>query len=185
MRSPTSTFPHSGCGRRLHRRMPGARRRYLAAGSAGHPRTRYQRRLVPAAGDVPVRQRAELTGMAVLRFSQEGRSSGTTSRLASRPRTPSSKASMPACATNVSMRHCSLRSHRPEPCWRLGETTTTTPGRAAPWAISHQTNTLITAFLGRNGAGCCATSRAPRPAPLLHRAHGLIFDRDSSHSWMR
>jgi hypothetical protein len=34
MRSRRSTLPDSGCGRRLHPRMPDARCRYLAAGPA-------------------------------------------------------------------------------------------------------------------------------------------------------
>ena len=43
----------------------------------------------------------ELTSMAILRWSQEtGRSTGTTSRRASRPRTPSSRASTADCATS-------------------------------------------------------------------------------------
>jgi transposase-like protein len=52
-----STVPDSGRGRRLHPRMPGARRRYLAAGPAGRTRTRCHHRLARPAGDVPVRQR--------------------------------------------------------------------------------------------------------------------------------
>jgi len=46
----------------------------------------------------------------------------------------------------------------------------TTPGRTVLWAISHQRNTPMAASPDRNGAGRCATSKAPRPAPLLHRA---------------
>ncbi|MGC0396080.1 hypothetical protein ACVME9_005187 [Bradyrhizobium liaoningense] len=76
----------------------------------------------------------------------------------------------PACAMNSSMRRCSLRSHRREPCWRPGKTTTTTPGRTAPWATSRRPNTPNATLLGRNGTGRCAMPRAPRPAPLLHRA---------------
>jgi putative transposase len=34
----------------------------------------------------------------------------------------------------------------------------------------HRPNTSIAACPGRNGAGRCAMPRAPRPAPLLHRA---------------
>ena len=69
----------------------------------------------------------ELTGMAGCASAKRGRSSGTTSRPANRPRMPSSRALTPACAMNSSMRRCSLRSHRREPCWRPGKTTTTRP----------------------------------------------------------
>src|SRR5262249_14934096 len=62
------------------------------------------------------------------------------------------------------------RSRRFELCWRPGKTTTTTPDHTVPWATSHRLNTPIAALLGRNRAGRCAMPRAPRPAPLLHRA---------------
>ena len=45
-----------------------------------------------------------------------------------------------------------------------------TPGRTAPWATSLRLNTPHATLPGRNGAGRCAMPRAPRPTPLLHRA---------------
>ena len=61
--------------------------------------------------------------------------SGTTSRPASRPRTPSSRASTAGCATNCSTRRCSPRSPTPAQLWRRGRTTTTTSDRIVRSAI--------------------------------------------------
>jgi putative transposase len=49
---------------------------------------------------------AELTGMAILRWSQETRVEWHSSRLASRSRTPSSRVSTVGCATSCSTRPC-------------------------------------------------------------------------------
>ena len=67
----------------------------------------------------------ELTSMAMLRWSQEHGSSGTTSRPASRSRMPSSRASTAGCATSCSTRRCSPRSPMPARFWRPGRTITT------------------------------------------------------------
>ena len=55
------------------------------------------------------------------------------------------------------------------PC-RSGRTTTTPSDRTAASAISRQRLTPNSALPTRNGTGRCATPRAPRPVPLLHRA---------------
>jgi len=47
---------------------------------------------------------------------------------------------------------------------------TTMLGRTVRWPISHRPNLPLAALQDRNGAERCATRRAPRPAPLLHRA---------------
>ena len=57
-------------------------------------------------------------------------------------------------------------------------------GRTARWAISHRPNLPLAALQDRNGAERYATRRAPRPAPLLHRAPWLKCHRDSPHCWM-
>ena len=44
--------------------------------------------------------------------------------------------------------------------------------RTVRLAISRQTNLLLAVLQDRNGAERCATWRAPRPAPFLHRALG-------------
>ena len=62
-------------------------------------------------------------------------SSGTTSRPASRPRTPSSRVSTAGCATNSSTRRCSHRLPRSAPSCRLGRTITTTSARTVRSAI--------------------------------------------------
>jgi putative transposase len=54
--------------------------------------------------------------------------------------------------------------------------------RTVPWAISHRTNTPIAALQDRNGAERCATRRAPRPAPLLHRAPWAQMSSGLSHA---
>lgn len=71
----------------------------------------------------------ELTSNAVLAWSAIPASSGITSRLASRRRTGSSRASMGACATNCSTRRCSSPLVRPARSLRAGSTTTTPSGR--------------------------------------------------------
>ena len=70
-------------------------------------------------------------------------------------------------------------------CNLLGRTTTTTPGRMAPWAISHRPNMPIAAIHGRNGAGRCAMLRAPRPPRCPTEHYGLKCHRDSPHCWMK
>ena len=70
----------------------------------------------------------ELTSSAILAGRRNGRSNGTTSRRASRPRTPSWKASMAGCATSASTRPCSPRCRTLGRCWPLGVTTTTPSG---------------------------------------------------------
>jgi integrase-like protein len=62
----------------------------------------------------------ELTGTAVLRWSQDRTVGWTTSHPASRSRTRSRKASSAACATSASTRRCSPRCGTPGPCWRVG-----------------------------------------------------------------
>lgn len=52
--------------------------------------------------------------------------SGTTLRPASRPKTPSSRASTAGCATSYSTRRCSPRSRGLAPSWLHGRTITTT-----------------------------------------------------------
>ena len=69
----------------------------------------------------------ELTSNAILRWTTT-RSSGITSRPASRFRMPSPSPSSVACATSCSMRRCSARSHIRAPFWKLGALTTTTNG---------------------------------------------------------
>jgi transposase InsO family protein len=108
----------------------------------------------------------ELTGMAVLRFSQEKQIEWHYIA-PGKPRTLSSRASTPGSATNFS---CSPRWRRRVQCSPPGNTITTTPGHIVPWATSHRPNIPIAALLARNGAGRCSMPRAPRPAPLLHRA---------------
>jgi len=56
------------------------------------------------------------------------RSSGTTSRLASRCRTPLPSPSSAVCGTSRSMRPCSAHSYTPAPCWKPGAPITTTTG---------------------------------------------------------
>jgi hypothetical protein len=69
----------------------------------------------------------ELTSNASCDGQTTTRSSGITSRRASRFRMPSSPSSV-ACATSCSMRCCSAHSHKRAPFWKLGVLTTTTNG---------------------------------------------------------
>ena len=113
----------------------------------------------------------EFTGMAVLRCARRSGSSGTTLRPASQRRTPSSRASTAGYATSCSTRRCSPRSHRLTPFWLHGRTTTTTFAHTVRSAISRRANSSIAVLADRNGARRCAMPGAPRPTPLLHRAH--------------
>ncbi len=103
--------PHPRGGGRLHPGMPGARGRYFAIGPAGRARTRCHRRTARQASVDRQRQRHGVHQHGDPELVAGGReSSGTTSRLASRPRTPSSRASTAVCATRCSTRHSSHRS---------------------------------------------------------------------------
>ena len=55
--------------------------------------------------------------------------------------------------------------------WRSGRTITTPSGHTACRATCRQPAMPKTALPECNGTGCCATSRAPRPVPLRHRAN--------------
>jgi putative transposase len=55
--------------------------------------------------------------------------------------------------------------------WQSGRTTTTLSGRTAHSTICRPPSLPNSAFPKCNGMGRCATSRAPRPAPLHHRAN--------------
>ena len=94
-------LPHPDGGRRLHPRVPGPGRRHLAVRDAGGPRARPAHRRARQAGDDRQRQRHRVD---LERHPHLGRrqpaSTGTTSRRASRPRTPSSRASTAGCGTN-------------------------------------------------------------------------------------
>jgi putative transposase len=76
----------------------------------------------------------ELTSSAILRWSQERRSSGITSLRASQCKTASSRASMAVCGTNASTRRCSPRWLTPGSSWLLGGTITTRSGHTRNWA---------------------------------------------------
>jgi transposase InsO family protein len=112
----------------------------------------------------------ELTGMTVLRFSQERQIEWHYIA----PGKPTQNAFIESF--NARLRDELLNETlftslaQVEPCWQPGETTTTTPDRTVPWATSHRPNTPIAALQDHNGAERCATRRAPRAAPLLHRA---------------
>ena len=108
------------------REMPGAGRRHLAAGPAGGARARCDHCLARPAADVRLRQRhrADQHGDPAV-VAGRAASNGTTSRPASRSRTPSSRASTAGCATSASTRRCSPRSPRPAASSPPGGTITT------------------------------------------------------------
>jgi putative transposase len=112
----------------------------------------------------------ELTGMAVLRFSQERQIEWHYIA----PGKPTQNAFIESF--NARLRDELLNETlftslaQARAALRPGKTTTTTPDRIVRWATSHRPNTPIAAILGRNGAGRCAMPRAPRPVPLLHGA---------------
>jgi hypothetical protein len=93
--------------------------------------------------------------------------------------------------TSCSTRRCSLRSPIPAMPSRSGKMTTTPSGHTALSAICRQPYLPNSAILECNGTGRCATSGAPRPVPLHHRANraqmkpGLFLSadetRDSGH----
>ena len=159
-------LPDPDGGRRLHPGVPGAGRRHLAVGAAGRARARCHHRRARPACHVRLRQRhrADQHGDPAL-VAGDGRSTGTTSRPASRRRTPSSRASTAASATSCSTRRCSPRSPRPATLWPPGRTTTTPSGRTARSAICRQPNyaKLSAPDTQRDGTLRYVEGSAPRP----------------------
>ena len=100
--SPRPALPHPGHRRRLHPRVPGAGGRHLALRRAGRARADalIARRGRPAM--IVSDNGTELTSQGDPGMGQTGpASSGTTSRPASRCRTPSWRASTAGCATSA------------------------------------------------------------------------------------
>jgi putative transposase len=64
-------LPHPGDRRRLHARMPGSDRRYVTIGLAGRPRARHPDRNPSRPLTIVSDTGTELTGMTMLRWSQE------------------------------------------------------------------------------------------------------------------
>jgi hypothetical protein len=105
---------------------------------------------------------------------------GTTSRRASRCRTPLPNPSSGACATNCSTRPCSARSRTPEPCWKLG---VPIQPRAAPLAARlDESNRLRRSTAVR----CAALYRRLRSADRCnHRPTGHRRPSDSNCRWIK
>ncbi len=68
------------------------------------------------------------------------------------------------------MRRCSALSRTSARFCRAEKTTTIPSDRTAVSAISRRRLTPTAALPKGNGTGRCATPRAPRPVPLLHRS---------------
>ena len=92
--------------------------RCRACGSCASSMPSSRARGRPAMMRLRQRHRAYQHGDPALVARRRG-SSGTTSRPASRSRTPSSRASTDGCATNYSTRRCSPHSLRPAKCWPI------------------------------------------------------------------
>ena len=128
----------------------------------------------------------ELTSMAILRWSQE-----STRRMAlHRARQATAEClhrelQRPA-ARRIAERDA-LRFARPcrARLWRLEGRLQHRYGRTARSAICRQPTMPRSALLECNGTGRCATSRAPRPVPLHHRANRAQMKPDSPQQRMR
>jgi putative transposase len=119
----------------------------------------------------------ELTGMAVLRFSQERQiewhyiAPGKSTQNVSRVSTP------PGCATNSSTRRRSPRSRRFERCWR--------PRPHSAWAISHRRNTPMRRPRTATGRDAALRRGLRAPPRCSTEPIGLKYHRDSPHRWMK
>ncbi len=115
----------------------------------------------------------ELTGMAMLRWSQEMLIECATSRPASCSKTLLSRVSMAGSGTDSSMRRYSHHSHRSAilAAWKNDYNTVRPHSALANFTPIEYADRCTP---NRNGADRCATpGERGRPAPLLHRAHSL------------
>ena len=109
----------------------------------------------------------EFTCNAMLAWCKDTRSTGTSSRRASRCRTASSRASTAGCGTSFSTRPCSSASTTPAPRLRIGSPTTTANARTPRWATSPLRPMPPPSPQRAIG---CATPTSSADRPLLHRA---------------
>jgi len=107
----------------------------------------------------------EFTSNAMLAWRRTTRSSGISSRRASRCRTASARASTAACATSFSTRACSLASIMPGRRSRHGRTTTIGGGHIRRWATSHRRPTPP---ISPHHATGCATPTSSAARMMLH-----------------